>query len=64
MYQGFVSAFGDAASWLQAAFQAVPIFQLSIMTWVMFIISGCLCSTKVFNVPEQSDGPLSKTSLQ
>jgi len=64
MYYRLASALAGAASWLQSVSQAIPMFQRPVMTWVIFIIPGCFDSLKVFNVPEQSNGLLSKTSLQ
>jgi hypothetical protein len=64
MYQCLLSALDYVASWLQSASQAVPVFQLSVMTWVMFVIARLLDPRRAFNAPEQSAGSLSKISLQ
>jgi hypothetical protein len=59
-----ISALDDVTSWLQSASQTFPTFQLSVITWVMFIISGRYEARRAFNVPEQSGYTLSKASLQ
>jgi hypothetical protein len=64
MQQALVSALGDVASLFQSVSQAIPISQLSLMTWVFFIVSGRFASKEAFNVPEQSIGRISKTSFQ
>jgi len=53
MYQALASALNDLAWWLQSASQVVPISQLSLVTWVVFVISGSLDSKKAFKAPEQ-----------
>jgi len=64
MYQALASVLDDLAWWLQSASQVVPISQLSIVTWVMFVISGSLDFKKAFKSPEQRARPLSKMPLQ
>ncbi|HXW95435.1 MAG TPA: hypothetical protein VEJ19_07000 [Nitrososphaerales archaeon] len=53
MYQALASALHGVAWSLQSASQVVPISQLSIVSWVMFAISGFFDSKKAFKVPEQ-----------
>jgi hypothetical protein len=53
MYQGLASVLEDVATWLQSASQAVPISQLSIATWLVFVISGAFGSKNAFNFAEQ-----------
>jgi len=53
MYQALVSALNDVAWWLQSASQVVPISQLSLVTWVIFVISGSFNSKTAFKVREQ-----------
>ncbi len=53
MYQGLTSALETVATWFQSASLAVPLSQLSVMTWVMFVISGLFHSKDPFNVPER-----------
>jgi len=53
MYQALASVLNDVAWWLQSASQVVPISQLSLVTWVVFVISGSIDLKKVFKVPEQ-----------
>jgi hypothetical protein len=53
MYQGLTSILEDVATWLLSASQSVPISQLSIATWAVFLISGAFSSKTAFNVAEQ-----------
>jgi len=53
MYQGLTSALESAASWLQFASLALPLSQLAIATWVMFVVSGSFNSKNAFNPHEQ-----------
>ena len=53
MHQGLTASLEEAATWLQAASQAVPVSQLSVVTWVVFLISGSFASKNAFNAPEQ-----------
>ena len=64
MYQALASVLGDLAWWLQSASQAVPISQLFLVTWAMFVVSGALNSKKAFKTPKQRANPLSKVSFQ
>jgi hypothetical protein len=53
MYQGLASSLHGLASWLQSASENVPISQLSLMAWVMFVLSCSLAGNNPFNTPEQ-----------
>ncbi len=53
MYESLASTLSDLASWLQSASQAFPISQLSLMSWLAFVVSGSLASKKAFNLTEQ-----------
>jgi len=53
MYRRLTPALEQVATWLQGASQAVPISQLSFMTWVMFVISGSINLRSAFNISEQ-----------
>jgi len=53
MYQALAVALNDVAWWLQSASQVVPISQLSLVTWLMFVITGSFNSRKAFRIPEQ-----------
>jgi len=64
MYQGLASALMEAASWLQVTSQTVPISQLSLLTWVIFVVSCSFNDRNAFKVPEQLARRLSKASFQ
>jgi len=64
MHQALASALNDLAWWLQSATQLVPISQLTIVTWVVFVISGSFKFKVPFKAPEQRTRPLSKVPLQ
>jgi hypothetical protein len=53
MYQALASALNDLAWWLQSASQVVPISQLSIATWLMFVISGYFDFKEPFKASKQ-----------
>jgi len=53
MYQALAAALNDLAWWLQSASQVVPVSQLSVVTWVMFVISGSFPYKKAFKAAEQ-----------
>jgi len=53
MYQALASVLSDLAWWLQSASQVVPVSQLSLITWAMFVISGSFDSKKAFKATEQ-----------
>jgi hypothetical protein len=53
MFQALAATLSDVAWWLQSASQIVPISQLSLVTWLMFLISGLFNSKKAFRAPEQ-----------
>jgi len=53
MYQALATALNDVAWWLQSASQVVPISQLSLVTWVIFVISGSFNPKKAFKVRKQ-----------
>jgi len=46
MYQALATALSDVAWWIQFASQVIPISQLSIVTWVIFVIAGSFNSKK------------------
>ncbi len=53
MRKGLTATLRQLASWLQLASQAVPISQLSVMTWLIFAASGSVSSWNPFNIHEQ-----------
>jgi len=53
MYQALASGLADVAWWLQSVSQAIPISQLSLVTWVIFVISSSFNSKKAFKVRKQ-----------
>ena len=54
----------ELGSWLQAAAAAVPISQLSVVTWAIFAVGGACGANGAFNTSERLAGPISKTSFQ
>ena len=51
-------------SWLQSAAAAVPISQLSAVTWAVFVVGGACGANGAFNTSERLAGPVSKASFQ
>ena len=53
MYQGLASFLIGLASWLQLASESLPISQLSIVAWIMFVLSGSFAGNNPFKFPER-----------
>jgi len=51
--QGLAESVQGIAAWLQSVSAMVPVSQLSIITWVMVMVSGSLASGASFNRPER-----------
>lgn len=64
MYTDLTAFLGDLASRLQSVALFVPISQLSLVSWLMFVITGSVGSQKPFNAAEHGSLPISKLSFQ
>jgi len=53
MYQGLALSLDGLAAWLQTASERVPITQLSLMAWAMFVLSVTFARKSPFNSTEQ-----------
>ena len=53
MYQGLAFSLDGLAAWLQSASERVPISQLSLMVWAMFVLSVTFARKSPFNSTEQ-----------
>ena len=53
MYQGLALSLDVLATWLQSASERVPVSQLSLMAWAMFVLSGSFAGRSPFNSTEQ-----------
>lgn len=63
MLTGPTASVLELATWLQTASLAIPMAQLSFVSWLMFVAGGALRQGP-FNATERPPAPLSKTSFQ
>ncbi|HXY56101.1 MAG TPA: hypothetical protein VEH01_00670 [Nitrososphaerales archaeon] len=54
MYEGVAELFQGLGTWLQSVSPYVPISQLSILTWVIVMVSQSFASKDAFNTHEQA----------
>jgi hypothetical protein len=64
MYQGLAELLQGMGTWLQSVSPYVPISQLTIVTWAIFMVTQSFSSKKAFNAHEQAAWSLSKTPIQ
>lgn len=64
MYQGLAESLGELAWFLQSVSQTIPVSQVSLLAWLMYVISCSLTNQSPFKAPEQRHPSLSKASFQ
>jgi hypothetical protein len=54
MYQGLAELLQGLGTWLQSVSPYVPVSQLTIVTWAIFMATQSFSSKKAFNAHEQA----------